>query len=61
VDVAEKLTGTAATLKHIQRYPDLMERRLRTGDTNIPMNPFSTNLTFFESLGQVVSQAVSEE
>ena len=39
----------------------VMERRLRTGDTNISANPLSTKMTFVKNLGQVVSQEISEE
>jgi hypothetical protein len=38
-----------------------MQRRLRDGQTNIPVNPLSTKMKFFKSLGQVVSQEISEE
>jgi hypothetical protein len=60
-EVSEQLTGTADTVTRVWRYPSLMERRYRTGSTNIPANPFSTNMTHFKGAGQVVSQVISEE
>jgi hypothetical protein len=61
VDVYERLSGLPGTAAHLQHYPSLMERRLRTGDTNISANPLSTKMTFVKNLGQVVSQEISEE
>jgi hypothetical protein len=60
VDVAEKLTGLAATTKRLQLYPDLMERRL-TGNTNIPASPFATNMSVFGRTTQAVSQEISDQ
>ena len=61
VDVDGQLSGPAETTTRLRRYPSLMKRRFRTGDTNIPANPFSTNITSFKRVGQVVSQEISEE
>jgi hypothetical protein len=61
VVVSEALTGSAATATRLWRYPSLMERRFRTGETNIPANPFSTNVTVFKRPVYVVSQEISEE
>jgi len=59
--VAPALTGLSATAAHIRHYPDLLKRRIQSGNTNIPLNPFTTNTTFFGSSTFVLSQEVSEE
>lgn len=60
-DVEERLTGQARMRKHLKRYPDLMWHRFRTGNTNIPANPFNTNAYYFGRGVQVVSEEISEE
>jgi hypothetical protein len=60
VDVYEQLSGVDGQAMHLRRYPELVERRLH-GDTNISVNPFSTKMKFVRSLGQAVSQEISED
>lgn len=59
--VAPVLTGFSATAARVRRYPDMVQRRLQYGNTNIPLNPFATNITFYGKTIDVVSQEVSEE
>jgi hypothetical protein len=54
------LTGSSATAAHLRYFPDLLQRRIR-GDTNISLNPCSTNMTFFGTSIYVLSQEVSEQ
>jgi hypothetical protein len=61
VGVEAQLSGSEETARHFQLYPSLLERRFRDGNTNISVNPFSTKMKFVKSLGQVVSQEISEE
>jgi len=61
VGVDAELSGSEERARHLQLYPSLMQRRFRDGQTNIPVNPLSTKMKFFKSLGQVVSQEISEE
>ena len=54
------LTGSSATAAHLRHYPDLVQRRIQ-GDTNLPLHPFSTNITFYGESVYVLSQEVSEQ
>lgn len=58
--VGAKLTGVADKVARVKRYPMLAERRFR-GDTNIPMNPFSSSFSLLGPLPDVVSQEISNE
>ena len=60
VDVYEQLSGLAGQAMHLRRYPSLVERSFQ-GATNISLNPLSTKLKFARSLGQAVSQEISED
>jgi hypothetical protein len=60
VDVYEILSGVEGQAMHLRRYPSLVERRFQ-GDTNISLNPLSTKMKFTRSLGQAVSQDISED
>ena len=59
--LAPALTGLPETEARIRRYPETLRRRIQSGNTNIPLNPFSTNVTFFGRPSYVFSQEVSEE
>ena len=61
VDLKKVLTGGARTARQLWRYPSLMKLRYSTGNTNFPVNPFSTNLTYFKRVGYVLSQEISED
>ena len=61
VTVQAALTGIADTAARIRHYPELMQRRLRSGDTNIPANPFATNVTYFGKVTEILSQEISDE
>jgi hypothetical protein len=60
VDVYEQLSGLDGQAMHLRQYPSLVERRSH-GDTNISLNPLSTKMKFARSLGQAVSQEISED
>jgi hypothetical protein len=61
VTVNEQLTGAARTTANLKKYPELLQRRYALGQTNIPMNPFSTNISFFKRATEVLSQEVGAE
>jgi hypothetical protein len=61
VSVDERLTGLAATSAHLENYSRLVKLRLKTGNTNIPVNPFATNLSFFRHVADVLTQDISAE
>ena len=59
--VSSPLTGLSAQSKHLRLYPQILKDRLQSGNTNIPLNPFATNITFFGKFSHVLSQEVSEQ
>jgi hypothetical protein len=61
VAVQPVLTGFADMTARVKRYPDLLQRRLQTGNTNIPVNPFKTNMVFFGKPTDVISQEIPDE
>jgi len=61
VTVSSPLAGISAQAKHLRIYPYMLKLRLQSGNTNIPLNPFATNITFFGKFSHVLSQEVSEE
>jgi hypothetical protein len=60
VDVYEVLSGWKGQAMHFRRYPELVKRRFQ-GNPNISLNPLSTQMKFVKSLGQVLSQEISED
>lgn len=61
VVVQPVLTGFEGTKARLEHYPDMLKRRLRTGDTNMPMNPFDARVTYYGQPTEVVSQEISDE
>lgn len=59
-EVYQNLSGLEGQAMHLRRYPSLVERRFQ-GDTNISVNPLSTKMKFVRSLGQAMSQEISED
>jgi hypothetical protein len=59
--VAPILTGFEDKVARIKHYPDLMQRRWRTGNTKTRMNPFATNMFFYGTPIEVRSQEILEE
>jgi hypothetical protein len=59
-DVYQNLAGLEGQAMHLRRYPSLVERRFQ-GDTNISVNPLSNKMKFVRSLGQAVTQEISED
>jgi hypothetical protein len=59
--IAPVLTGLPDTVARIRRYPEMLRRRIQFANTNIPLNPFATNMTFFGKPTVVFSQEISEE
>jgi hypothetical protein len=59
--IAPVLTGFPDRVARIERYPDMLRRRVQSGNTNIPVNPFATNMTYFGKTSMVYSQEISEE
>jgi hypothetical protein len=49
VAVQPILLGSTDTAARIRTFPDLLQRRLLTGNTSIPVNPFATNGHFLEN------------
>lgn len=60
VIVERRLTGIGDAWAHFRAYPVMLARRLRTGDTDIPVNPFSKAWSF-SRVTDVTSQEISEE
>ena len=60
VEVAAKLSGIEESAARVTSYPNLLKMRLCTGNTNIPVNPFSTGMSYFGHPTQVVSEDTSE-
>jgi hypothetical protein len=65
VSVQEKLRGFAQTRARIRLYVDLLERRLRTGNTNAPWNPLNPfyfyRRSFYGPVTEVVSQEIADD
>lgn len=57
--VVEKLQGIEDVTAAIERQPKLIEARLKTGDTNIPLNPFRKDVSRMGHPSEVVSEGVN--
>lgn len=56
--VGEQMSVAEGAGRRIKLFPYLLNDR-RRGDTNTPVNPFSTKISIFRDLGNVVSQEIS--
>ena len=61
VAVQPVLTGFEDMTARVRRYPDQLQRRLHTGNTNIPLNPFNTDTVYFGKPTEVMSQEIPDE
>ena len=59
--VQESLSGIDDTAARVRHFPELLRRRLRTGNMNIPVNPFSKGLTPYGPATDVVSEEIYEK
>lgn len=57
--VSEKLVGVENLTSAVVNEPRLIEARLKTGNTNIPINPFRPDVSRLGHSSEVVSEAVS--
>ena len=61
VYVQPLLSGFADTATRVKHTPEFLQRRMQTGDTNIPVNLFATNMFFGGKSTEVVSQDILEK
>jgi hypothetical protein len=55
------LTGLSDTEARIKHYPDMLRQRIQSGNTNAPLNPFTTNMSFLGKRTSVVTQEISDQ
>jgi hypothetical protein len=61
VRVRPMLSGIEEIAARVKGTPRRLLLRFQTGETNIPMNPFSTGIHVFGKGGEVVTQEISDK